>query len=167
MGRKGSPRCRLGHEDGAKDGRIRAPGDGPDGDRTEASSTTRADIVDGAAHDVSVELVSRLSFEIDGVRVHRLRVADLEGDRFPVLVAPDADPLVDIGTGRWYHVRGMVGRRPGGSAVGATDSASEGEGFEGGSARDPVGRHVARAARRLDLDGPFGVVTEETSVTRA
>ena len=112
--------------------------------------TTYEDLAVGDRHEVEVELVTRRPIEVAGERLHRLLVADHRGEQFSILIAPDADPLYDLKTGGCYRIRGLSVRE---SLAESSDAADE------------LDSLLVRAARRLDVEGPFGVVDDRTTVS--
>jgi Ca-activated chloride channel family protein len=126
--------------------------------------TTHADLRAGRRHDVAVEFVSRRSLDCEGGRVHRLLVADRTGDRFAALVAPTADPLYDLGTGRTYRIWGLLACTPGDCHTADRSTRRPRDSLREAAAVDATHGAVVRAAERLDLDRTFGVVDERTVV---
>jgi hypothetical protein len=148
----------------------RTEGDGtaPDSD-TEPMDTT--DIQDGRRHELAVGLVSRRVIDCEGEQVRRLLVAADEGERLALFVPPGGDALPDVGMGRTYRLRAVLGCDPvgtGGSTATDADGACPacGGGLRRGRTVDAF-PEVRRAMERLDVEGTVGVVDERTRVRAA
>ncbi|WP_254863124.1 vWA domain-containing protein [Halovivax gelatinilyticus] len=131
-------------------------------------TATYDDLVDGIRLDLDVELITRRPVDCDGVRLHRLLVADQHGEHFPVLIASTADPHHDLKTGATYQMQELYAcdppTRAGETSIDCPGCGSPVREAAGIDAIDPA---VVRAAATLDIDQAFGVIDERTTVSVA
>jgi hypothetical protein len=121
---------------------------------------------DGARVDRTVAPVSRRVVDVGGERVRRLAVGTDDGQRFAVLVAPAPAPLVFVEPGRRYRLVGLLWSDPPTAADDPEPCPGCGGPLRRGRAVDGVGPVVGRAAGRLGIAEPFGVVDDRTAVER-
>jgi hypothetical protein len=121
---------------------------------------------DGARVDRTVTPVSRRVVDVDGERVRRLDVRDRDGERFAVVVAPEPAPLVFAEPGRRYRLVGLLWSDPPTTERDPEPCPACGSALRPGRAVDGVGSAAGRAAVRLGLAEPFGIVDGQTVVER-
>lgn len=134
-------------------------------DETEAEGMERGPR-DGARVDRTVTPVSRRVVDVDGERIRRLDVRDDAGERFAVVVAPGPAPLVFVEPGRRYRLVGLLWSDPPTGERDPEPCPACGSALRPGRAVDSVGPAGGRAAVRLGLTEPFGIVDDQTVVER-
>jgi hypothetical protein len=121
---------------------------------------------DGARVDRTVTPISRRVIDVAGERVRRLVTRDDDGGRFAVMVAPTPAPLFFIEPGRRYRLVGLLWSDPPTVTDDPEPCPACGGPLRPGCAVDGVSQAVGRAAERLDIAEPFGVVDDRTLVER-
>lgn len=121
---------------------------------------------DGDRFTITAEFVTRRTLNVNGDRVHRLLVEDEIGTRHALLMLPEAVEMVSQKTGAIYRFNGLVRSEP------PRRDSDDGEcpqcsyPLRHGRAVDAVSHSLAMAAFQLELDAPFGVVDEQTTIYR-
>ncbi len=129
-------------------------------------SQTHADIRPGERLDLTVEFITRRSLDCVEDRVHRLLVADKEGDRFAILV--QGRQLCGLQTGATVEFRSLLGGAPVTDAEQTeTECPDCADRLRRGRVADACDGAVAAAAVALGLEETFGIVDSQTTVHHA
>ncbi|PSQ16243.1 hypothetical protein BRD00_11145 [Halobacteriales archaeon QS_8_69_26] len=128
---------------------------------------TYADLRNGVRHDIEVTFVTRRSLDVAGERVHKVALEDVGGRQFAALIAPSAGPLLDLKTGGTYRVESMlVSAPPTRPGPDAPDCPACGAPLREGKVADTTDEGVIAAVSAFGIEKKFGIIDEETTVTR-
>ncbi|WP_256301687.1 vWA domain-containing protein [Haloarchaeobius salinus] len=131
-------------------------------------NATYSDLNEGERIDITVEFVSRRALDSGGNRVCRLLVEDDTGSRFAIFVTPDKGFLEGLRTGGKYTLTGLLGSAPSGPVSrGTPDCPACGGPLRRGVVADAVDTTITDTASPLGVEQLFGIIDEQTTVSRA
>ena len=113
----------------------------------------------------TVAAVAQHRLDRDATTVRRVAVTDETDGRIPVLVTPEQGPPAALEPGNRHRVTGPVGGHPSREADSELRCPECGA-LRAGRAADAVDGPLADPIEQWGTGGPFGIVTEETAVTR-
>lgn len=126
------------------------------------------DTTDGTRLDVAVTYITQRTVSRNGIDVRRLIVTDQSGTQFPVVCAPDSQPIRNLKTGETHLLAGLLWSRDTGSPTRTEDDCPDcGNPLRQGQCVDTVDSVVVDVVSQLSISGAFGIVDRTTRVTRA
>lgn len=128
--------------------------------------TRQTEFGDGDRFTITAEFVTRRTLNVRGDRVHRLLVEDETGTRHALLMLPEAVEMVSQKTGAIYRFNGLVRSEPPQRDRDDGECPQCSHPLRHGRAVDAVSHSLATTAFQLELDAPFGVIDEHTTIYR-
>jgi Ca-activated chloride channel family protein len=129
--------------------------------------STDSDSHDGQRLDSTITPVSRRVLDADGELVRRYLVRDEDDEEQVLLATPGSETLLDLKSGEQYRVRNLLWSLPPvANGDGDAECPSCGGALRQARAVDAASQATARAAARLGLEEPFGVIDDQTVITR-